>query len=363
MTGQAVGARPRLKNRTGRVLQIRITLVKPLLIFLPLVLCTRVLASDPIADATAKFLAGLPMTGTPLERYSADPGWVSHAADLDCGWDRLEEQQLSKIRAWTPKSLGPSSEATGPMFYMFSGPDFLYANAFFPNASTYILCGTEPIGAAPDVDKIPPSALPAALANLRKSLDSLLSESYFITKYMMTDLKNSQLDGVLPVLYVFLARACYTIDSVKPVALDRDGNLVAEGRGSTPGVEIVFSAPNGREQILYYFKSDLADRRVQVDPGLIRFCERQGRGLTLLKAACYLMKSNNFSIVRAFLLAHSRIILQDDSGIPFSLLDPNKWDLRLYAKSDDESKPSRLEFGFGYEWKKTHTTVMVAIPK
>ena len=35
------------------------------------------------------------------------------------------------------------------MFYMFSGPDFLYANAFFPNASTYILCGIEPVGPVP----------------------------------------------------------------------------------------------------------------------------------------------------------------------------------------------------------------------
>jgi hypothetical protein len=35
------------------------------------------------------------------------------------------------------------------MFYMFSGPDFLYAQTFFPNADTYILCGIEPIGAIP----------------------------------------------------------------------------------------------------------------------------------------------------------------------------------------------------------------------
>ena len=37
-----------------------------------------------------------------------------------------------------------ASKAT--MFYMFSGPDFLYADTFFPNASTYILCGIEPMG-------------------------------------------------------------------------------------------------------------------------------------------------------------------------------------------------------------------------
>jgi len=32
------------------------------------------------------------------------------------------------------------------MYYMFSGPDFLYAYTFFPNANTYILAGLEPVG-------------------------------------------------------------------------------------------------------------------------------------------------------------------------------------------------------------------------
>jgi hypothetical protein len=342
---------------------MRVVSLKRLLILLSLVLCTRALASDPIADATAKFLAGLPLKGTPLEKHNTDPGWDSHATDLDRGWDRLEKQQLCKIRAWAPKALGHSYKDTGPMFYMFSGPDFLYANVFFPNASTYILCGIEPVGAVPDIDKIPPADLPSALANLRKSLDSLLNESYFITKYMMTDFKQSQLNGILPVFYVFLARASYTIDSVTRVALDCDGNLVPEGNGTTPGVKIVFFAPNGVKQTLYYFKSDLADRAVIADPGFRKFCEQQGRGAALLKAACYYMKSNKFLMVRDFLLAHSKIILEDDSGIPFSCFDGGKWDTQSYAKSDDESRATRLEFGFGYEWKKTHTTVMIARPK
>ena len=32
------------------------------------------------------------------------------------------------------------------LFYFFSGPDFLYANAFFPAANTYVLAGLEPVG-------------------------------------------------------------------------------------------------------------------------------------------------------------------------------------------------------------------------
>src|SRR5436190_8666018 len=346
-----------------------------------LLLCGQALASDPAADATAKFLAGLPVRGTPLESYSTDPGWATHATDLDRAWERLEKQQLSKIRAWAPGFLGSFYEDNGPMFYMFSGPDFLYANAFFPNANTYILCGIEPIGPVPDVDKIPRPVLPSALANLRKSLDSVLSWSFFITKNMKVDLTQNQLSGTLPVLCVFLARAGCTIDSVTLVALDRAGNFVSEGKGTTSGVKIVFLNPSGHKQTLYYFTSDLADWAVKTNPGFVKFCEEQGQGLSLLKAASYLLHTNNFSEVRDFLLTHSKVILQDDSGIPYRFFSKEKWDVRFVghfagpikrflknaqpdlAKENAASTPPPLPFSFGYQWQPSRSSLIIATPK
>jgi hypothetical protein len=355
--------------------------LRRLLLLLSLTFCAEALASDPAADATAKFLAGLPVRGTPLEKQSTDAVWATHATELDHAWERLEKQQLAKIRKWAPQYLGSAYEENGPMFYMFSGPDFLYANAFFPNASTYILCGIEPVGPVPDIDKIPGAVLPSALASLRKSLDSVLSWSFFITKNMKLDLKQTQLNGILPVLYVFLARAGCTIDSVTTVALDRTGNFVPEGKGTTPGVKIVFFGQGGREQTLYYFTSDLADWAVKVNPGFLKFCEQQGQGATLLKAASYLMHSNNFSQVRDFLLTHSKLILQDDSGIPFRFFAADKWNRRHVGhyigpinrflehgqmdlnKENAASAPPPLEFSFGYQWQPSRSSLMIATPK
>jgi hypothetical protein len=262
-----------------------------------------------MADATAKFLAGLPVRGTPLEKHSNGTMWVTHATEFDRAWERLEQRQLVRIRNWAPSYLAPAYEENGPMFYMFSGPDFLYANAFFPNASTYILCGIEPVGPVPDIDKIPDSVLPSALANLRKSLDSVLSFSFFITKNMKVDLRQQQLTGTLPVLCVFLARTGCTIDSVDLVALDKTGAFVPEGKGTTQGVKISFTGSAGRPQTLFYFTTDLADWAIKVNPNFGKFCEQQGEGVTLLKAASYLMHSDNFSQVRGYLLAHSKVIL------------------------------------------------------
>lgn len=338
-------------------------------------------AADPVADATAKFLAGLPVRETPLETYINVPGWTTHAADLDRAWKQLEQRQLTRIRAWAPEALGAAYDERGPMYYMFSGPDFLYANAFFPNASTYILCGVEPVGPVPEVDKIPPPALASSLANLRKALDNVLSFSFFITKNMKVDLKETQLNGTLPILYVFLARAGCTIESVELVALDKSGAFVAQGKGTTSGVRIGFTSPAGREQTLYYFMTDLANWAIKVNPNFMKFCEQQGMGLTLLKAASYLMHSDNFSQVRDYLLTHSKVIVQEDSGIPYRYLAKNKWDLRFYGhyigpinrflkhgqldlfKDANASRPPPLPFSFGYQWKPSQSAIMVATPK
>jgi len=356
----------------------QIHLLKRLLLVATFALCSHAVASDPMADATAKYLAGLPVRGTALENQSRDPAWAGHATELDRAWARLEKQQLAKISAWAPEHLGPSYAENGPMFYMFSGPDFLYANAFFPNANTYILCGIEPVGPVPDIEKIPHAVLPSALANLRKSLDSALSWSFFITKNMKVDLRQTQLSGTLPILYVFLARAGCTIDSVTPVAIDRDGNFVPEGKGTTPGVRISFFGPGGREQTLYYFTSDLADWAIKANPGFVKFCEQQGPGVSLLKAASYLMHSNNFSSVRDFLLTHSKVILQDDSGIPYRFFSKEKWNIEHHgrylgpisrfkeypqpdlAKENVASGPAPLEFSFGYQWQPSRSSLIVA---
>ncbi len=354
---------------------------KSLLCLAGLIIGGSAFAADPMADATAKLLAGLPIRDTPLESYVNASDWTTHATDLDKAWKQLEQRQLTKIRAWAPQALGPAYDDAGPMYYMFSGPDFLYANAFFPNASTYIFCGVEPVGLIPDVAKLPRPALASSLANLRKSLDAVLSFSFFITKNMKIDLRQTQLSGTIPILYVFLARAGCTIDSVELVALDKSGAFVPEGKGTTPGVRIMFTGPAGRQQTLYYFMTDVANWAIKVNPNFLKFCEQQGQGVSLLKAASYLMHSDNFSQVRDFLLTHSKVILQDDSGIPYRNFAKDKWDIRFYGryigpiprflkygqldlnKDNVHASPTMLPFSFGYQWKPSQSSLIVATPK
>jgi hypothetical protein len=338
-------------------------------------------AADPTADATARFLAGLPIQNTPLEARAEEPVWIQHVKEFDKEWAQFENTQHLNIQAWREHALPADVTDHEPLFYMFSGPDFLYASAFFPNAPTYILCGMEPVGPVPDISTLSPAELAAALANLRKTVESSLDWSFFITKKMKTDLAGSRLTGTLPILYVFLARTNCTIESVIPVRLDAAGNFTEETKKTIPGVRIVFSSDESATQTLYYFTTDLSDWSVKANPGFLEFCKKQGRGTSLLKAASYLLHRNGFSIVRDFLLQQSDLILQDDSGIPFHDFPPEHWTLQLYghyagpialfkefpqpdlAKAYAEANPPMLGFSFGYQWHPSRSSLVVATPR
>src|ERR1700716_3141682 len=179
-------------------------------------------AAGPVtADDTARFLAGMPPSAdSPLTPLTKDPSWQRHAKFFDAAFGQLEQRQLSKIRAGADANLAAPRPT---MFYMFSGPDFLYANAFYSKATTYVLSALEPPGTVPDLTKLPRGGVGAALYSVERSTSSILSFSFFITKQMKTDLHAGQINGTLPVLYVFLARSGKTIRSVTPVALDDKG--------------------------------------------------------------------------------------------------------------------------------------------
>ncbi len=313
---------------------------------------------------------------------SSAPGWNRHAQEFEKQWTRFETVQHEKISAWREQALPENLTEHEPLFYMFSGPDFLYASAFFPDAPTYILCGTEPIGTIPDLTAIPPAELDFALTNLRSSIESSLDWSFFITKHMKSDLAKSRLSGTLPILYIFLARTNCHIESVIPVYLDADGNFTDQTKKTTPGIRIVFSTGGTMAtQTLYYFTTDLSDWGIKQGPGFLKFCEQQGRGVSLLKAASYLMHRNSFDTVRAFILHNSDLIVQDESGIPYRFFPTHDWTVQLYGrysgpinifkefpqpdlfKAYAEAKPPQLNFSFGYQWQPSRSSLLVATPR
>jgi hypothetical protein len=312
-------------------------------------------------DETARFLAGMPVTGA-LQPLTLDPEWQNHARAMEEAWAKKQRRQIIPIRQWMITNANGYYRSRDTMFYMFSGPDFLYANIFFPNANTYILAGLEPIGNVPDLTQISPEKLHADLPALRNSMNSILRFQYFITKDMRADLGRGNISGTLPILYVFLARLGYTVLEATHV------------RSPADGVKITFTKKRGQTQTLLYFNTDLSNG----NGAFLRWCAESGQGLSLLKAASFLMHDDGFSGVRNFLLENSRVIIQDDSGIPLRAF-PKGWRVNCYGRyvphkdefqkyyqpdlaaiyAQDPPLP-QLGFAFGYHWQKEDGLLMIA---
>ena len=149
------------------------------------------------------------------------------------------------------------------------------------------------------------------------------------------------------------------------------------GKG-TPGARIQFSRGGGSRQTLFYFAGDISNGGLGAHSGVLRFCEKLGRGNSLLKAASYLPHEAGFSRIREWILARSRVIVQDPSGIPFHHFDPAQWNVRLWGSQGKpielfakyqqphleaalaQAPRPALPFGFGYQHLPTNAVMIVA---
>jgi hypothetical protein len=332
-------------------------------------------ADSASIDDTARFLAGLqPSPDSPLTPLTKEAAWQHHARSFDAAFAQLDQRQLSRIRAWAETNLAAPKPT---MFYMFSGPDFLYADAFYSHATTYVLSALEPPGSVPDLTRLPRGSVDAALYNIEHSLGTILSFSFFITKHMKVDLHVGQVSGALPILYVFLVRSGKTIRDVTPITLDESGMVhESDGGSGARGVRIAFVGKDGVEKTLYYFSTDLSNSGVR-SSGFLKFCATLAPGNSLIKSASYLLHSGNFSTVRDFILVNSATIIQDDSGIPLAYYNSKNWHFfpfgryagpisefpgryqESYAELFRRAQP--IDFGIGYRWRSHESNLLLSV--
>jgi hypothetical protein len=341
-------------------------------------------------DDTARFLAGLrPSPRSPLNSLTKSAVWQTHAARFDAAFELKDTASLNKIRVFATREI-PQSER--PLLYFFSGPDFLYANAFFADAATYVLSGLEPTGEIPGIEELNPRLLEYTLHNAERSLSSVLSLSFFQTNDMRRQLSAGPVFGTLPLLYIFLARAGKTVIEAEAIALDQEGNVreVSAGRtggegGDTsqdgaPGIRIVFSDKNHSRQSLYYFSGDVSNDGLRTS-GLLKFCGKLGQTNAFIKSASYLLHRDRYSDLRTFILKQSTLVLQDDSGIPISYFDSSKWELKPFgnyvgpiplfrnryqaslARLFRASSRKGIDFGVGYQWRRNSSNLLLAVKK
>lgn len=322
----------------------------------------------------ARFLAGYSGGGRSYSALRATDYWRDHAFQMDARWKRAGSR-LSKIRSWRSRSVAGIAAGRNSVFYPFGGPDFLYADAFFPTARNYFLCGLEPVGTIPNLNAMGDAELKYALEGLQVSIASSLDYSYFITKDLRRDLGRTRLRGVVPILFVYLARTGHTIHSVDYVNLGSGGRILATSSNGN-GVRIRCSSRSGGSKTVYYFRADLSNS------GSGRFHQLMAAnrpGVTFVKSASYLMHGSNFSATRNAIQNYSDAILQDPSGIPYRYLKQKAgWRIRLYGNYEgtlemfknhyqpdlraayDQFGGSNLSFGVGYKFDPRSSSLILA---
>ncbi len=337
-------------------------------------------------DQVARFLGGVKSTpGSPLAGLEKDPAWRWHRIDFNRMWARFEQDRLPKLRDFQQKSITGHSFQSATLFYPFGGPDILTAHTFFPDKKTYVLVGLEPPGTLPNMDAIRKLNLERYLPRVRRTLGSLLRSSFFITANMDAQLRGQITDGVLPVLLVQLARMNCDVLGYQPATLDHSGRLTArrkqEGRASSlrnDAVALDFRCPGAGPQRLVYLSVNLSNSPLRANSSFQAYIDSLEPVTTFIKSASYLPHRKDFSEVRSLILKGSSGIVQDDTGIPFRLIDKGKWDVRLYGnytrpygssfryleqpdlrKEFEEGHGAPLPFFIGYGFGRAPSTLMV----
>lgn len=327
--------------------------------------------------SAARILAGLNLESSDeLAAMAKRPSVMQHRAAFGQSWERFNKERLAPATAFAASELANHPAASGPLYYPFSGPDVLYALALFPRAAELVLTGLEPVGDLPDISRLDEAALAASLGELRRSLNAVLSFSFFRTNDMKAEFTNNRFSGVTPIILLFLARHHATISAVDPIVVDGGGNVHAVAasslRGVVPdrvsGLRVLFRLPgDNAERTLYYFSADISDKGLERIPQYFKWLAVQAPRATFVKSASYLMHKSYFSQVRTFVLDRSGLILQDDSGIPLRYFAEPQWDRRMYgayvgpiqlfanwyqkdmkAAYDRAAKP--IDFGIGYQF-------------
>jgi len=279
-------------------------------------------------DPLAKFIAGMSSGGYTLDSDQR-AGWNRHAAVTNAGWANEQARYLNRIDNWRRRTIDRrwNSEVA---FYPFSGPDAANVLTFFPEAREYVMIGLEPVGCVPAGMA---DYTPGYFSALRRSLDAILTINYFRTNDMQRDFNADNLRGVLPALLFMIARSGYTINAVTPVTITGNGMVERrreELKGETNGVTIQFSQGRTTRRMTY-FSLNLQDSRLARKPGTMKYLASLPEADTLVKSASYLMHHGNFSVIRNVILARSRLVIEDDSGIPYRFFDTGNWDVRLHG--------------------------------
>ncbi|MDR2781779.1 MAG: hypothetical protein LBB21_05010 [Holosporaceae bacterium] len=301
------------------------------------------------------------------------------AAELCPGLSKVNEELL-QAKEWSNKNVDPLTINCDTVFYPFGGPDITYPVTFFRKQRFFVLVGLEPIGNFKEIQRN--ISNPSTSAAIQKALSSYFKKKYFITSEMMTQLSNKNIRGALYLILAALSNGGYIINSISDLSIDAEGNAIPRRTGAIDCVKIEFSSANDAIiKEVYYVRTSLTNENKKLQH-LFSFLKklRKKDMVTFTKSASYVLHDPSASATKKFILEKSRVIMQDDTGIPFKDLKMDgrkiftygeydgttipifaiysQRDLAAYFESEKKT-PITFDFGYGSILKQSHVIIAV----
>lgn len=287
-------------------------------------------------NQTARIIAGVnDPADTMFSKIRQSEAWKTYAKESDQVWTNYFTKN-SALMNWAKDEVKPLSTGVKTLFYPFSGPDFLYANLFFPDAEMIYSLGLEKLGSVPQFTK--EKAIDGYINAYKTSINEVLTDSYYRTIKMMAYLNNQSVDGVIPVIMLFMARAEMQIAEINYITLDANGVIIPSskaevGKQTNRGVEFKYysALDDTKERRLVYFSGDVQESALAKNTAMKKYLDAIKTQAAFSKSASYLMHHPIFATVRNTILKGSDLVVSDDTGIAFRFYDPKIWNVQLYG--------------------------------
>jgi hypothetical protein len=316
--------------------------------------------------------------------------WKEHVKFIDQSWTKLEKKRLVAMRDWASQEFAQPNANSQLVFYPFSGPDFLTAHAFFPQADKYIMLGLEPVGKLPDLKKFKKGEHSDYAEDFKRSLGDIFEKSYFITRKMLQDFGSQKVNGLLPVLTFFIRKTGHEISNIQYIVRYEQDSIVEvpydfkDPEKKPFGVRVDY-VQEGKNKSVYYFRYDVSDKKFNDTCVFYNYLAKNKNYTTYIKSASYLLHNSFMSNMRNMILDNSSYVIQDDTGIPYKFFtENNNWTMKLYGKytrpvSDfpylkmqeplqaafekDSANIGKLPFHLGYHWGSKKDVIIFATKK
>ncbi|HPG72782.1 MAG TPA: hypothetical protein PLM49_00715 [Bacteroidales bacterium] len=332
---------------------------------------------DSVYDQLASLLAGDDASHF-NDTFGDSQFWKEYKISIDTPWQRIQETRLDHIFNWSDSVVKPLINDTVILFYPFSGPDFLHAYQLFPNANEYVFIAMEKLGTIPALHQSSSEQLKAYLDATNFALRDIYKRSYFITGNMEQDLRKQQVDGVLPIILVFLHKTGHEIYDFGYYRLNNDGKTFTEIQKPTNTLDQVecirfkiLRQGDDKLKDFTYFYADISDSGFTKAKVLKTYLDNLRGCNTFIKSASYLSHYGTFSNIRDLVLLKSDAVLEDDTGVPYRYFTHDTWTPHLFgvyvkpiadfpssylyqkdlASAYDSIGARPLPFSLGYHWR------------